>query len=309
MRIIVTGGFGFIGSSFVNLLGRRLPSAEIVVVDKMTYAADPNNIKTQVKLIKEDICDVTAEQLGTYDYLVHFAAESHVDNSIKDGRPFIRTNVEGTFNLIECAKQNPYLKKFVHISTDEVYGDMADIDLYAEATENYPIHGSSYYSASKAASDLLVQAAGRTFNVPYLITRTCNNYGAHQNSEKFIPTIMRSIANDQPIPVYGDGRQVREWIDVDDNAQIIFELMLSNQEGEVYNIGSGERYENIEIVNMIGKMLGKTPKYEFVADRLGHDRKYALNSQKVRDIVPEWIPLSFEEYLLEQVSEFKTEKV
>jgi dTDP-glucose 4,6-dehydratase len=309
MRIIVTGGFGFIGSSFVNLLGRRLPSAEIVVVDKMTYAADPNNIKTQVKLIKEDICDVTAEQLGTYDYLVHFAAESHVDNSIKDGRPFIRTNVEGTFNLIECAKQNPYLKKFVHISTDEVYGDMADIDLYAEATENYPIHGSSYYSASKAASDLLVQAAGRTFNVPYLITRTCNNYGAHQNSEKFIPTIMRSIANDQPIPVYGDGRQVREWIDVEDNAQIILELMLSNQEGEVYNIGSGERYENIEIVNMIGEMLGKTPKYEFVADRLGHDRKYALNSSKVRDLVPEWIPLSFEEYLLEQVSEFKTEKV
>lgn len=309
MRIIVTGGFGFIGSSFVNLLGRRMPSAEIVVVDKMTYAADPNNIKTQVKLIKEDICDVTAEQLGTYDYLVHFAAESHVDNSIKDGRPFIRTNVEGTFNLLECAKKNPYLKKFIHISTDEVYGDMADIDMYAEATENYPIHGSSYYSASKAASDLLVQAAGRTFNVPYLITRTCNNYGAHQNSEKFIPTIMRSIANDQPIPVYGDGRQVREWIDVEDNAQIILELMLSSQEGEVYNIGSGERYENIEIVNMIGKMLGKTPKYEFVADRLGHDRKYALNSSKVRELVPEWIPLSFEEYLLEQVSEFKTEKV
>lgn len=309
MRIIVTGGFGFIGSSFVNLLGRRMPSAEIVVVDKMTYAADPNNIKTQVKLIKEDICDVTAEQLGTYDYLVHFAAESHVDNSIKDGRPFIRTNVEGTFNLLECAKKNPYLKKFVHISTDEVYGDMADIDMCAEATENYPIHGSSYYSATKAASDLLVQAAGRTFNVPYLITRTCNNYGAHQNSEKFIPTIMRSIANDQPIPVYGDGRQVREWIDVDDNAQIILELMLSNQEGEVYNIGSGERYENIEIVNMIGEMLGKTPKYEFVADRLGHDRKYALNSDKVRELIPEWIPLSFEEYLKEQVSEFKTEKV
>ena len=309
MRIIVTGGFGFIGSSFVNLLGRRMPSAEIVVVDKMTYAADPNNIKTQVKLIKEDICDVTAEQLGTYDYLVHFAAVRQVDNSIKDGRPFIRTNVEGTFNLLECAKKNPYLKKFVHISTDEVYGDMADIDMYAEATENYPIHGSSYYSATKAASDLLVQAAGRTFNVPYLITRTCNNYGAHQNSEKFIPTIMRSIANDQPIPVYGDGRQVREWIDVEDNAQIILELMLSNQEGEVYNIGSGERYENIEIVNMIGEMLGKTPKYEFVADRLGHDRKYALNSSKVRELVPEWIPLSFKEYLLEQVSEFKTEKV
>ena len=309
MRIIVTGGFGFIGSSFVNLLGRRFPTAEIVVLDKMTYAADPNNVKVQVKTIIEDICDVTAEQLGTYDYIVHFAAESHVDNSIKDGRPFIRTNVEGTFNLLECAKQNPYLKKFIHISTDEVYGDMADIGFDVEATENFGLHGSSYYSASKAASDLLVQAAGRTFDVPYLITRTCNNYGAHQNTEKFIPKIMKSIAEDLTIPVYGDGKQIREWIDVDDNAQIILELMISDQEGEVFNIGSGERFENIEIVNMIGEMLGKTPKYEFVADRLGHDRKYALNSDKVRELVPEWIPLSFVEFLKEQVSQFKTEKV
>lgn len=308
MRIIVTGGMGFIGSSFVNLLGRKLPTAEIVVLDKMTYAANPNNIKTQVSLIKEDICDVTVEDLGEYDYMVHFAAESHVDNSIKDGRPFIRTNVEGTFNLIECAKQNKNLKKFIHISTDEVYGDMADIGELAEANENYNIHGSSYYSASKAASDLLVQAAGRTFDFPYLITRTCNNYGAHQNAEKFIPTIMRSIANDQPIPVYGDGRQVREWIDSEDNSMIIYELMFSDQEGEVFNIGTGERYENIEIVNMIGEMLGKTPKYEFVADRLGHDRKYALDATKVKELVPEWIPLSFQEFLREQVSQFKIEE-
>lgn len=309
MRIIVTGGFGFIGSSFVNLLGRKYPTAEIVVLDKMTYAADPNNVNTKVTLIKEDICDVTAEDLGNYDYMVHFAAESHVDNSIKDGRPFIRTNVEGTFNLIECARQNPNLKKFIHISTDEVYGDMADIDALAEANENFNIHGSSYYSASKAASDLLVQAAGRTFGLPYLITRTCNNYGAHQNAEKFIPTIMRSIANDQPVPVYGDGKQVREWIDVEDNVQLIYELMLSDLEGEVYNIGSGERYENIEILNMIGEMLGKTPKYEFVADRLGHDRRYALDSTKVREIFSDWETLSFREFLLEEVSKIKIEQL
>lgn len=309
MRIIVTGGFGFIGSSFVNLLGRKYPTAEIVVLDKMTYAADPNNVNTKVTLIKEDICDVTAEDLGKYDYMVHFAAESHVDNSIKDGRPFIRTNVEGTFNLIECARQNPNLKKFIHISTDEVYGDMADIDALAEANENFNIHGSSYYSASKAASDLLVQAAGRTFDLPYLITRTCNNYGAHQNAEKFIPTIMRSIANDQPVPVYGDGKQVREWIDVEDNVQLIYELMLSDLEGEVYNIGSGERYENIEILNMIGEMLGKTPKYEFVADRLGHDRRYALDSTKVREIFSDWETLSFREFLLEEVSKIKIEQL
>lgn len=308
MRIVVTGGMGFIGSSFVNLLGRKLPTSQIVVVDKMTYAANPNNLKTQVTLIKEDICDVTAEDLGDYDYLVHFAAESHVDNSIKDGRPFIRTNVEGTFNLIECARQNKNLKKFIHISTDEVYGDMNDIDTLAEAHEKYPLHGSSYYSASKAASDLLVEAAGRTFGLPYLITRTCNNYGAHQNAEKFVPKIIQSIKEDKTIPVYGDGRQVREWIDVEDNVQLIYELMLSDQLNEVYNIGSGERYENIEIVNMIGEMLGKTPRFEYVTDRLGHDRRYALNSTKVREIFSDWETLSFQEFLLEQVNELK-EKV
>ena len=305
MRIIVTGGFGFIGSSFVNLLNRRLPNDEIVILDKMTYAADPNNIKQSTKLIKKDICDVTPEDLGSYDYIVHFAAESHVDNSIKDGKPFIRTNVEGTFNLLECARQNPNLKKFIHISTDEVYGDMDDIGLLAEANEIFNLKGSSYYSSSKAASDLLVEAAGRTFGLPYLITRTCNNYGDHQNEEKFIPKIMKSIANDLTIPVYGDGKQVREWIDVEDNVQLIYGLMLSDLEGEVYNIGSGERYQNIEIINMIAEMLGKTPKFEFVADRLGHDRRYALDSTKVRELFSDWETLSFKEFLLEQVNTIK----
>jgi len=305
MRIIVTGGLGFIGSSFVNLLNRRLPNDEIVILDKMTYAANPNNIKVATTLIMKDICDVVAEDLGDYDYMVHFAAESHVDNSIKDGKPFIRTNVEGTFNLLECARQNPNLKKFIHISTDEVYGDMADIGLLAEANESFGLTGSSYYSASKAASDLLVEACGRTFGLPYLITRTCNNYGEHQNEEKFIPKIMKSIANDLTIPVYGDGRQVREWIDTEDNVQLIYELMLSDMEGEVYNIGSGEKYENIEIINMIGEMLGKTPKFEFVEDRLGHDKRYALDSTKVREVFSDWETLSFKEFLLEQINALK----
>lgn len=302
MRIIVTGGYGFIGSSFVNLLGRKLPNAEIVVLDSMTYAAEPMNVKVNHMQMVKDICDVTPEDLGDYDYMVHFAAESHVDNSIKDGKPFMKTNVEGTFNLLECARKNTGLKKFIHISTDEVYGDMADINKTDMALETYKLHGSSYYSASKAASDLLVQAAGRTFDLPYLITRTCNNYGAHQNAEKFIPTIMRSIANDQSIPVYGDGRQVREWIDVEDNVQIIFKLMTSDLVGDIYNIGSGERYENIEILNMIGKMLGKTPKFKFVDDRLGHDRRYGLNSDRIKKLFPDWIPLSFKEFLKEQVN-------
>lgn len=306
MRIIVTGGFGFIGSEFVNTIGRKNPEAEVLVVDKLTYAADASRVNVpNIDFLEMDICDVTADDLGSYDYIVHFAAESHVDNSIKDGKPFVRTNVEGTFNLLECARQNKDLKKFIHISTDEVYGDMDDIGLLAESDETFGLKGSSYYSATKAASDLLVEAAGRTFGLPYMITRTCNNYGSKQNAEKFIPKIMKSIAEDLTIPVYGDGKQIREWIDVEDNTQILYNLMLSEEQGGVYNIGSGERYENIEIVNMIGEMLGKKPKFEFVADRLGHDRRYSVDSSKVRGLYPEWINLSFKEFLLEQVYTLK----
>lgn len=318
MRVIVTGGFGFIGSSFVNLLKRKNPTCEVVIVDKMTYAANPNNVKVKSQLIKKDICDVTAEDLGEYDYLVHFAAESHVDNSIENGRPFIRTNVEGTYNLIECAKQNKNLKKFIHISTDEVYGDMDDfpadlvngISKKVIADESFNLKGSSYYSATKAASDLLVESAGRTFNLPYIITRTCNNYGSHQHREKFIPKIIESIKNDSEIPVYGDGLQVREWIDVEDNVNIIYALMLSSQVNEVFNIGSGERMENIQIIETIGEFLGKTPNFKYVEDRLGHDRRYALNSDKLRSVIGEYIPLSFIEFLKEQISELnKIEKL
>lgn len=306
MRIIVTGGFGFIGSEFVNTIGRKNPNAEVLVVDNLTYAADASRVNVpNIDFLNMDICDVTAEDLGSYDYIVHFAAESHVDNSIKDGKPFVRTNVEGTFNLLECARQNKDLKKFIHISTDEVYGDMDEVWWHGESDETFGLKGSSYYSATKAASDLLVEAAGRTFGLPYMITRTCNNYGSKQNAEKFIPKIMKSIAEDLTIPVYGDGKQIREWIDVEDNTQILYNLMLSEEQGEVYNIGSGERYENIEIVNMIGEMLGKKPKFEFVADRLGHDRKYAVDSSKVRGLYPEWINLSFKEFLLEQVYTLK----
>jgi len=301
MRIIVTGGFGFIGSSFVNTIARKNPTAEIVVVDKLTYAADPNNIKTNVKFIKKDICDVVPEDLGNYDYLVHFAAESHVDNSIKDGRPFVRTNVEGTFNLIECARKNLSLKKFIHISTDEVYGDMDDYEGQVLADENYQLKGSSYYSATKASSDMLVLAAHRVFGLPYIITRTCNNYGLHQNDEKFIPTIINAIREDREIPLYGDGKNIREWIDVDDNANIIHELMVSDMVNEVFNIGSGERYTNLQIILMIGEFMNKVPKFKFVEDRLGHDRCYALNSNKLMSIFPWFKPLLFVEFLKDSV--------
>ena len=275
MRIIVTGGAGFIGSHFINFVGKQNPTTEIVLVDKLTYASNLNNLDVKVKFIKKDICDITPEDLGIYDYLINFAAESHVDNSIKNGKPFVKTNVEGTFNLLEVARQNPNLKKFVQISTDEVYGDMDDYGPGVLADEKFSLIGSSYYSSTKASADLLVQAAGRTYGLPYLITRTCNNYGENQHSEKLLPTIINCIKNNLKIPIYGDGQNVREWIHADDNSMIIFNLINSDKTG-IHNIGSGERYTNLQIIEIIERILGYQLELKFIEDRKGHDRAYGL---------------------------------
>ena len=280
-KIIVTGGMGFIGSHFVNKLKSEINDCEITVIDKLTYASNPNNINTQVKFIKEDICNLT--ELPTCDYIIHFAAESHVDNSIEDGRPFVRTNVEGTFNMVELALKVKGLKKFIHISTDEVYGDMIDYGLEVSADENFSLVGSSYYSATKASSDLIVQSAGRTFGLPYVITRTCNNFGENQHEEKMVPKIIKMIKNDEPIPVYGDGEQIREWIHADDNAQSIINIMLSDEVNQVFNIGSGYRITNNQLIKIVSEIVGKDVKFEYVKDRLGHDRKYALDISKYND--------------------------
>ena len=278
MRIVVTGGMGFIGSHFVRHVFNFDEDIKILVVDKLTYAANKNNLKgVTYEFINRDICNVKASDLGEYDYLINFAAESHVDNSIKDGRPFVRTNVEGTFNLLEVARQNPNLKKFIQISTDEVYGDMLDYGPEIEATTDFNLIGSSYYSSTKASADLLVQAAGRTYGLPYLITRTCNNYGKNQHQEKLLPTIINCVKNDIPIPVYGDGKNIREWIHADDNSKIIFNYMISDTLG-IQNIGSAERYTNLEIIGIIENILNKPVKFNFVEDRKGHDRIYALVS-------------------------------
>jgi dTDP-glucose 4,6-dehydratase len=277
-RIVVTGGMGFIGSHFVNKLNSEINNCEITVIDKLTYASNPNNINTQVKFIKEDICNLT--ELPDCDYIVHFAAESHVDNSIKDGRPFVRTNVEGTFNMVELALKVKGLKKFIHISTDEVYGDMIDYGLEVSADEEFSLVGSSYYSATKASSDLIVQSAGRTFGLPYVITRTCNNFGENQHSEKMVPKIIKMIKNNEPIPVYGDGEQIREWIHADDNAKSIINIMLSDEVNQVFNIGSGYRITNNQLIKIVSEIVGKDVKFEYVKDRLGHDRKYALDISK-----------------------------
>jgi len=280
-RIVVTGGLGFIGSSFVHHCVEN--GHEVMVVDLLTYAGDydrmPKSNPLLVQTLIRDICDVTPSDLGEYDYLVNFAAESHVDNSIADGRPFVRTNVEGTFNLLECARQNPKLKRFVQISTDEVYGDLEKLDNHnAPSHPNDRLIPSSYYSSTKASADLLVQSCATTFGLPYNITRTCNNFGVRQHKEKFIPKIIHNVKNDITIPVYGDGKQMREWIWVEDNVKSILDIVLEGDVNEIYHIGSDFTTTNIDIINTIGDILGITPKFEFVEDRLGHDRKYRLHS-------------------------------
>ena len=284
MKIVVTGGAGFIGSAFINHLLDNF-ECDVLCVDKLTYAGRRMNIKHNVSFLQKDICDVTADELGDFDYIVHFAAESHVDNSIKNGLPFVRTNVEGTFNLLEISRKNNNLKKFIHISTDEVYGDMDEhIAINHTATEDDSLKSSSYYSATKAASDMLVLSANRTYGLPYLITRTCNNFGEHQFEEKFLPTIARSISEGKPIPVYGDGLQVREWMYVYDNVKVICDLMFDDEiVNTTYNIGTTFRVTNLDIIKNISYILNKEVDVKYVEDRLGHDRKYGLNCTKLRE--------------------------
>jgi dTDP-glucose 4,6-dehydratase len=284
MKIVVTGGAGFIGSAFINHLLNNF-ECDVLCVDKLTYAGRRMNIKHNVSFLQKDICDVTEDELGDFDYMVHFAAESHVDNSIKNGLPFVRTNVEGTFNLLEISRKNKNLKKFIHISTDEVYGDMDEhIAINHTATEDDSLKSSSYYSATKAASDMLVLSANRTYGLPYIITRTCNNFGEHQFEEKFLPTIARSIGEGKPIPVYGDGLQVREWMYVYDNVKVICDLMFDDEiVNTTYNIGTTFRVTNLDIIKNISYILNKEVDVKYVEDRLGHDRKYGLNCTKLRE--------------------------
>jgi dTDP-glucose 4,6-dehydratase len=284
MRVIVTGGAGFIGSAFINHLLDNF-ECDVLCVDKLTYAGSRKNIKHNVSFLQKDICDVTADNLGEFDYIVHFAAESHVDNSIANGLPFVKTNVEGTFNLLEISRKNKNLKKFIHISTDEVYGDMdEDFTINHSAKEDDELKPSSYYSATKAASDMLVLSANRTYGLPYLITRTCNNFGEHQFDEKFLPTIARSIKEGKPVPVYGDGEQIREWMYVYDNVKVICDLMFDDEViNQVMNIGTGFRVTNLNIINKIATVLNSEVNIKHVEDRLGHDRKYSLYSQKMKN--------------------------
>lgn len=285
--LLVTGGAGFIGSRFIDWVFRTTKH-KIICVDKLTYAADKKRIADDIwsserfTFLEMDIQDLTLEDVPVFHYLINFAAESHVDNSIADGSPFIQSNILGVMNLLDLLKERGLkgFEKFVQISTDEVYGDFEGVE--RGAVESDPLHPSSYYSASKASADMLVISAGRTFGVPYLITRSCNNFGRDQHPEKLIPTIIESLENKDKIPVYGDGLQVREWIHVDDNVRLIYLLMRTDEDADIVNIGSGFEYTNLDVIQKIGNAMGIKPKFKHVKDRLGHDRRYSLDCSRLQ---------------------------
>ena len=287
MKILLTGGAGFIGSAFVRLsLGLPDPP-HIVNLDNLTYAGNLENLEgvaghPRYRFVKGDICD---ERLVTAlfteerpEAVVHFAAESHVDRSIFAPSPAFETNLRGTFTLLEAARQHG-IGRFVHVSTDEVYGSL---EPPLEADENYPLNPSSPYSAAKAGSDLLARAYFVTYKVPVVVTRASNNYGPYQFPEKLIPLMISNALENRSLPVYGDGMQVRDWLYVDDHCRAVMAVLAKGRDGEIYNAGGTCSLPNIEVVRRILAATGKAESLiQPVTDRPGHDRRYALRSDKL----------------------------
>ena len=286
MKLFVTGGAGFIGSNFIrHVLGLRKGYA-VVNFDKLTYAGNLANLESVAQdpnysFVRGDICGAGAVQsaMAGCDAVVHFAAESHVDRSIYEPAASIETNVKGTFVLLEIARQLG-IQRFVHISTDEVYGDLP-AETFAD--ENAPLRPSSPYSASKASADLLVLSYVRTYNFPALITRSSNNYGPFQFPEKFLPLMIANALDNKPLPIYGDGKQQRDWLHVEDNCRGIIVVLDEGRVGEVYNIGGLDVVENLSMARRILKLTGKPDSMLLsVKDRPGHDRRYALDCSKIQ---------------------------
>lgn len=286
MKLFVTGGAGFIGSNFIrHVLGLRKGYA-VVNFDKLTYAGNLANLESVAQdpnysFVRGDICGAGAVQsaMAGCDAVVHFAAESHVDRSIYEPAASIETNVKGTFVLLEIARQLG-IQRFVHISTDEVYGDLP-AETFAD--ENAPLRPSSPYSASKASADLLVLSYVRTYNFPALITRSSNNYGPFQFPEKFLPLMIANALDNKPLPIYGDGKQQRDWLHVEDNCRGIIVVLERGRVGEVYNIGGLDVVENLSMARRILKLTGKPDSMLLsVKDRPGHDRRYALDCSKIQ---------------------------
>jgi dTDP-glucose 4,6-dehydratase len=283
--VLVTGGCGFIGSNFVRHLLAADPEAAVVNLDALTYAGNLANLADlaghpRYTFVKGDITardDVRAAMRRGVTDVIHFAAESHVDRSIQDSGPFVRTNVIGTQILLDAAREFG-VKKYVQVSTDEVYGSLGDTGLFTEET---PLHPNSPYSASKAASDLLVQAYQHTFGLPAVITRCSNNYGPYQFPEKLIPLFVTRLLADETVPVYGDGQQIRDWIHVRDHCRGVEAAWRKGTPGEVYNFGGRCELANLELTRRLLAALGKPDSLiRYVADRPGHDRRYAIDCAK-----------------------------
>ncbi|MCC6341131.1 MAG: dTDP-glucose 4,6-dehydratase [Bryobacterales bacterium] len=303
MKLLVTGGAGFIGSAFVRLVLKEHPRFKIVNLDKLTYAGNLENLAAvadspNYHFIRGDIAG--GEEMQRLlaqekpDAVVHFAAESHVDRSILSPDPVIRTNFQGTFSLLEAARRNG-VGRFLHVSTDEVYGSLEEPH---EAGEDYPLNPSSPYSASKAGSDLLALSYHTTYKLPVTVTRASNNYGPYQFPEKLIPLMISNALEDKPLPIYGDGMQVRDWLFVEDHCRALLAVLDKGRNGQIYNIGGSLALPNREVVRRILEATGKPASLiTTVTDRPGHDRRYALSSGKLQRETG-WQPLiSFEQGL------------
>jgi dTDP-glucose 4,6-dehydratase len=304
MKMLITGGAGFIGCNFVHQMVEKYDH-ELVIFDKLTYAANPeylDDVKDKIEFVKGDIGDSEAVKnvMKDSDMVVNFAAETHVDRSIEDPGVFVKTDVIGTYNLLECVRKYD-VERYLQISTDEVYGSIDN----GSFTEKSNIDPSSPYSASKAGADVLVSAYYKTYGAPVVITRSSNNFGPYQFPEKLIPLFILNAMHNKQLPVYGDGKNVRDWIFAPDNCAGVYTALMKGKLGEVYNIGGGNEKNNLEITHLILEILGKPESLiTFVEDRLGHDRRYSLDSSKIMELgwKPEW---KFEDAITETINWYK----
>lgn len=308
MKLLITGGAGFIGSNFVHYILAHHGDWRVTVLDKLTYAGNLRNLEkaaedARFEFVRLDVCDpAVGDAVRGCDAVVHFAAESHVDRSIEDGTPFVRTNVEGAWRLVEvCRKAG--VGRFIHVSTDEVYGSAGAEGAF---TETSLLNPTSPYAASKAASDVLVLSAVKTHGVPAIVTRCTNNYGPYQFPEKFIPLMISQALVGEPLPIYGDGKNIRDWIHVEDHCSALDLILRSGTAGEIYNVGGGSELENIVVARRILQQVGRPESsLKFVTDRLAHDRRYALDCTKLKNALgwePKW---SFEAGLAETIEWYK----
>lgn len=283
---LISGGCGFIGSNFILRLLRDRPEAKVINLDKLTYAGNQDNLREiesdeGYRFVQGDVCDpdLTAELAAKADYIVHFAAESHVDRSLMESGDFIRSEVLGTLVMLEAARKSMGLKKFLHISTDEVYGDVPDGRFSVETDS---LHPRSPYAASKAGAEMQVIAYVETYGLPVVVARPANNVGPRQHVEKFVPLCTTNALQDLPLPLYGDGKQQRDWLFVEDNVEALDLLLHQGEAGEVYNIGAKNHRYNIDVAETILDIVGR-PKslIKFVTDRAGHDRRYGVDYGKI----------------------------